>query len=225
MRKGETMHREPFYGRGFAAFLFDMDGTILDSIAVANRIWSGWAQRHGLDVAAILAALHGVRAIETVTRFAPAGVDPQIEAEAITRAEIDAVDGIVEIPGAARFLRQLPNDRWAVVTSAPRALALRRIAAAGLPLPPLLVSAEDVGAGKPAPDGFLAAAEALGVIPADCLAWEDSPAGIAAAETAGMKVVVVDAHANTPGPGHLGIGDYRDLELSPGPDGLRVFRR
>src|SRR3546814_66100 len=138
------MNDETIYGRSFSAFLFDMDGTILDSIAVANRIWTGWAERHGLDAGAILAVVHGVRAHDTVLRFAPAGVDPRREAEAITEAEVREVDGIVEIPGAAAFLARLPAERWAVVTSAPRALAYVRIAAAGLPMPPLVIGAEDV---------------------------------------------------------------------------------
>src|SRR3546814_5598213 len=64
---------------------------------------------------------------DTVLRFAPAGVDPRREAEAITEAEVREVDGIVEIPGAAAFLARLPAERWAVVTSAPRALAYVRI--------------------------------------------------------------------------------------------------
>src|SRR3546814_3555524 len=90
-----------------------------------------------------------------------------LEAEAITEAEVREVDGIVEIPGAAAFLARLPAERWAVVTSAPRALAYVRIAAAGLPMPPLVIGAEDVAKGKPAPDGFLAAAARLGVAPGE----------------------------------------------------------
>src|SRR3546814_12600970 len=94
------MNDETIYGRSFSAFLFDMDGTILDSIAVANRIWTGWAERHGLDAGAISAVVHGVRAHDTVLRFAPAGVAPPPEAEAIPEAETRAVDGLVQIPGA-----------------------------------------------------------------------------------------------------------------------------
>ena len=142
----------PFPGRGFAAFLFDMDGTILTSIASAERVWAAWAQRHGLDVAAFLPTIHGVRSVDTIRRLALPGVDPVAEAEAITRAEMVDTDGIDAIAGAAAFLGALPPGRWGVVTSAPRRLAERRLGAAGLPVPPLLVAAEDIRNGKPAPD-------------------------------------------------------------------------
>ncbi|TKB82735.1 MAG: HAD family hydrolase, partial [Mesorhizobium sp.] len=69
-----------FAGRKFAAFLFDMDGTILNSIAAAERVWAAWAHRQGLDVAAFLPTIHGVRAIETIGRLALPGVDPAREA-------------------------------------------------------------------------------------------------------------------------------------------------
>src|SRR3546814_15791479 len=87
-----------------------MDGTILDSIAVANRIWTGWAERHGLDAGAILAVVHGVRDHDTVLRFAAAGVDPRRESEAITEAEVRAVDGLVEIHGADHFPARPPAE-------------------------------------------------------------------------------------------------------------------
>lgn len=203
-----------FPGRGFGALLFDMDGTLLSSLASAERVWAAWARRHGLDVDAFLPTIHGVRSVETVRRLGLPGVDPVAEAEAITRAEIEDVEGIETIVGAADFLASLPADRWAVVTSAPRALAEARMRAAGLPLPPLMISAEDVERGKPAPDCFLAAADRLGVAAEDCLVFEDAAAGIAAAEAAGARVVVVTAththplsteHPTIPGYGALSV--------------------
>ncbi len=178
-------------GRTFAALLFDMDGTLINSIAAAERVWAAWAERHGLDVAAFLPTIHGMRGIETIARLALPGVDPVAEAQAILEGELADVDGVVAIDGAAAFLAALPADRWAIVTSAPRPLALRRLAAAGLPTPPVLVTAEDVRHGKPAPDCFLLAAERLGQRIEDCLVFEDAPAGIQAAEAAGAAVVVV----------------------------------
>ena len=178
-------------GRTFAALLFDMDGTLINSIAAAERVWAAWAERHGLDVAAFLPTIHGMRGIETIARLALPGVDPVAEAQAILEGELADVDGVVAIDGAAAFLAALPADRWAIVTSAPRPLALRRLAAAGLPMPVVLVTAEDVRHGKPAPDCFLLAAERLGQRIEDCLVFEDAPAGIQAAEAAGAGAAVV----------------------------------
>ena len=185
------MSESTFSGRSFGALLFDMDGTIVNSIAAAERVWTAWAERHGLDVAAFLPTIHGVRGIETITRLALPGVDPAAEAQAILLAELEDVDGVAAIEGAAAFLAALPADRWAIVTSSPRRLALRRLAAAGLPVPAVLVTAEDVARGKPAPDCFLLAAERLGQRIEDCLVFEDAPAGIQAAEAAGAVVAVV----------------------------------
>ena len=178
-------------GRSFAALLFDMDGTIVNSIAAAERVWIAWAERHGLDLDTFMPTIHGVRGIETITRLALPGVDPAAEAEAILEEEMLDVEGVAPIDGAAVFLAVLPPDRWAIVTSSPRRLALRRLAAAGLPVPAVLVTAEDVERGKPAPDCFLLAAERLGQKIEDCLVFEDAPAGIAAAEAAGAAVAVV----------------------------------
>jgi sugar-phosphatase len=210
--------------RAFAAFLFDMDGTLLSSIAAAERVWTRWALRHGLDVAAFLPTIHGMRAVDTVARQHLAGVDAQAEADLIQREEMDDVAGIEAIAGVRAFLAALPADRWAVVTSAPRELAHRRIEAAGLPLPPAMVAAEDVARGKPAPDCFELAATRLGVRAADCLVFEDAPAGIAAAEAAGASVLVITAtHAHPQPTRHASVRDYAALALRIDVDGaLRV---
>lgn len=197
------------------AILLDMDGTILNSIRSAERIWTAWALRQGLDVADFLPTIHGIQAVQTIRRLALPGIDPEEEAAAITQAEIDDVEGIEPIPGAAQFLAALAPFRWAIVTSAPRELALRRIQAAGLPLPALLIAAEDVPQGKPAPDCFMIAAACLGVTTDKCLVLEDSPAGILAGERAGSKVLVITAtHHSKMENDHPAIRDYRDLELS-----------
>jgi len=185
------MSETPFLGKKFAAFLFDMDGTVLTSIVAAERVWAAWARSHGLDVDAFLKTIHGMRSIDTVRRLALPGVDPEAEAAKITQAEIEDVEGVVAIDGVVDFLQSLPADRWAIVTSAPRALALRRLEAAGIPMPPLLITSEDVTRGKPVPDCFLLGAERLGVSADRCLIFEDAPAGIAAAEAAGADVLVI----------------------------------
>ena len=213
--------------RAFSAFLFDMDGTILSSIAAAERVWTRWALRHGLDVAAFLPTIHGMRAIETVRLQNLPGVDAEAEAAAITREELDDVEGIVPIAEVAAFMAALPAGRWAVVTSAPRELARRRIEAAGLPAPPLVITAEDVVHGKPAPEGFLLAATRLRVRASDCLVFEDAPAGIAAAEAAGASVLVISAtHAHPLATRHPSVSDYAAIDVRADADGgLRLVGR
>ena len=152
----------------YRAFLFDMDGTILTSIAAAERVWTTWALRHGVDVETFLPTIHGARAIDTITRLALPGVDAEAEAAWITQAEIDDVEGVEEVAGAAAFLKSLPAHQWAIVTSAPRTLALRRMAAAGIPEPDVMVTAEDVSLGKPDPSGYRLAAKRLGVEMTQC---------------------------------------------------------
>ncbi|MBP32003.1 HAD-IA family hydrolase [Methylobacterium sp.] len=214
-----------FPTRPLAALLFDMDGTIISSIASAERIWSRWAEAHGLDVAAFLPTIHGMRSVETIRRLNLPGVDPEAEAAAITEAEMEDVGDIIAIPGAQSFLEALPRERWAIVTSAPRRLAERRLAAAGMPVPDLLVAAEDVAQGKPAPDCFLLGAERLGAAASECLVFEDAPAGIRAAEAAGAGIVVVTATHHEPvTTGHPAIADYTQLRVAADRSGIRVTR-
>ncbi|MHC8410814.1 HAD-IA family hydrolase [Pseudomonas sp. Hz4] len=189
---------DSIFNTPYRAFLFDMDGTVLNSIAAAERIWAAWALRHGVDVDTFLPTIHGVRAIDTINRLALPGVNAEAEAAFITEAEIEDVEGIIEVPGAADFLKSLPVNQWAIVTSAPKALALRRMAAAGIAQPLVMVTAEDVSAGKPDPAGYRLAAERLGVEPADCLIFEDASVGILAAEAAGADLIVVTSTHDHP---------------------------
>ena len=149
------------FNKPYRAFLFDMDGTVLNSIAAAERIWTTWALRHGVDVDAFLPTIHGARAIDTVNRQALPGVDAEAEAAWITQAEIEDVEGIVEVGRAAEFLTSLPAGQWAIVTSAPRALALRRMAASFSRRSPASRSASSGGT-----DG---GATGLAVVIGDCV--------------------------------------------------------
>ena len=212
--------------RDYAAFLFDMDGTILTSIIAAERVWADWARSHGLDVDVFLPTIHGKRSIDTVRGLGLPDIDAEAEAHRITQAEIDDVDGIEAIAGVAAFLATLPAERWAIVTSAPRALAQARIAAAGLPLPPVLVAAEDVRHGKPAPDPFLLGAEKLGMRPEECLVFEDTLAGLQSAAAAGMDSVMVTAtHKHPVETDVTGVPDYDDLRAIRTGEGLLRLQR
>ena len=180
-----------FQGRAYAAFLFDMDGTLLDSSRVVERVWTAWARRHGHDPAEVLAACQGLQYRDTLRRFAMPEVDIEREAHALLQAELDDTEGVVAIAGIESLIATLDPRRWAIVTSAPRALAERRLRAVGLPIPEHFITGETVQRGKPDPEGFLKAAEWLGVPIADCLVFEDSPAGVAAGRAAGARVAIV----------------------------------
>ena len=201
-----------FPDRSFGAFLFDMDGTILNSILAAERVWAAWARRHGVDVDTFLPGIHGMRAVETIRKLGLPDLDIEAEVRDLTEAEIADVEGIEAIGGAAAFLHSLPTERWAIVTSAPRALALRRLEAAGLPVPPILVAGEDVERGKPAPDCFLLGARKLGQPIESCLIFEDAPAGIAAAEAAGGAIAVINVtHRHLMETPHPSVPGYESL--------------
>lgn len=196
----------------YAALLFDMDGTLLSSITAAERVWGSWARRHKLDVDAFLPTVHGVRAADTIRRQNLAGIDFDAELDWITRGEIEDTEGVHAIGGVMGFLASLPPDRWAIVTSASLDLALSRLAAAGITPPAVLVTAEDVRIGKPSPEGFVLAARRLGVEPADCLVFEDAPAGIEAAVASGGDVMVVTAtHQHGLGTPHGSIAHYDEI--------------
>ena len=172
------------------AILFDMDGTLVDSTRCVEAVWTRWAQRHGMDLDHILTVSHGRRTLDTLREVAP-HLDIEREAMRLDEEELECKDGIEEVRGSAVLLRALPFDRWAVVTSAGRALATLRLGFAGLPVPPVLVSADDVTEGKPNPAGYLSAARRLNVAPEQCLVIEDTPAGILAGRAAGMQVLAV----------------------------------
>ncbi|MFJ8029591.1 HAD-IA family hydrolase [Streptomyces sp. NPDC096032] len=184
------------------ALLLDMDGTLVDSDAVVERIWRRWAERHGLDGDTVMKVVHGRQGHASMAVLLPERpVARNLADNARMLAEETAdMDGVVEVPGAGVFLAALRGLPHALVTSADVALSTARMDAAGLPLPDVRITAESVGASKPDPEGFLKGAAELGVDPADCVVFEDSGAGIAAGRAAGMRVVGVGARAGVHGP-------------------------
>ncbi len=177
--------------RSFSAFLFDMDGTLLTSISAAERVWGRWAASKGIDPDEFLPTIHGRRARDTIAGLNLPNLDVDVEAARVTAAEIEDVEGVVAIAGAAEFLASLPEDRWAIVTSATRELACRRLDAAGLKKPRHMVTGEDVLVGKPDPHCFLLGAQRLGLSAVQCLVFEDVPAGVAAGKAAGAEVLAI----------------------------------
>jgi sugar-phosphatase len=170
-----------------SAILFDLDGVLLDSTRVVAQQYTRWALENGLDPAEVMKAAHGVRTQEVVQRVAP-HLDAVAETGKIEDREAVA-DGIVAIPGAVALLNTIPRGRWCVVTSGTRYLATTRMRRFGIPVPDILVTADDVRRGKPDPEPYRRGAELLKANPADCVVIEDAPAGIRSARSAGMKVI------------------------------------
>jgi sugar-phosphatase len=204
------------------AVLFDMDGTLVDSTAVVERAWGGWAKRHGISLEAVLSFSHGRPTIATMDHFLP-GHDHAEELEEMARYEETELEGILAVPGAIQTVCALHNHPWAIVTSAWRTLAEARVAAAGLPLPKVIVPVDEIRNGKPDPEGFLRAAEQLGVPPEECLVFEDTRPGIEAGIDAGMQVVGILTTMPARQLRHRPlIRDFRDVAIRSQDGDLRV---
>lgn len=173
------------------ALLFDNDGTLVSSLVSVDRCWARWAAEYGITEEFGRVELHGRPAVEIVAELLPAEVVPEALAR-IEAMEVEDVpnDGVQLLPGTKAFLDSLPADRWAVVTSATRRLAEARLDAVGI-LPKTMITADDITRGKPDPEPYLLAARELGVDPADCVVFEDAPAGLAAGRAAGMTTVAL----------------------------------
>lgn len=209
--------------RTFAAVLLDLDGTLIDSTPVVVRSWQQWAAEHGFGEEH-LAGSHGVPAKQIVAGLLP----PERVDAAVARIEaieLADVEGIVPLPGAADLLDALPPGRAAVATSCTRPLAAARIAASGLRVPEVVVTASDVTRGKPDPEPFLLAASRLGVDPAACLVVEDAPAGLAAARAAGCATLAVTTtHAAGELDADLVVGSLAEVRAVLSADGVAVVR-
>ena len=171
-----------------AAVLFDLDGVLVDSTRSVERQWRLWAEEHNIDPEKILEIAHGRRTVEVIQLLAP-HLELETEVRRVEKREADDTDGVAVMPGAAGFLKAIPEGLWAVVTSGTTHLATSRLRHANLPVPKVLVSADEVKEGKPHPEPYLMGARLLGKQTADCLVIEDAPAGIEAAHAAGMKAI------------------------------------
>jgi sugar-phosphatase len=163
------------------AILFDLDGVLIDSTSCITRHWEEWTRQHDLEMAAVMQVAHGLRTVETMRLVAP-HLDAEKEAERFTAVEVVDTEGVVAIEGALPLLRGLPKGVWAIVTSGSNELAMARLRRAGLPIPRILVSGDDVRQGKPAPEPYLVGAKRLGKAVERCVVIE-------AARAAGMRVI------------------------------------
>ncbi|KJQ53463.1 HAD-IA family hydrolase [Microbacterium sp. SA39] len=206
------------------AVLLDMDGTLVDSTAVVERLWLAWAEPHGLEPETVLSVVHGRQGHQSMAIMLPErdhAINLQ-ENDQMLATEARDVDGVIAITGADALLDALSGHPHAIVTSANVALMTARMRAAGLTVPTLAVTAENVSASKPDPEGFLLGASLLGVDPADCVVFEDSGAGIQAGLAAGMRVIGVGAHAAAHSPTYR-VDDLSQISIGPTDDGFDLI--
>ncbi len=184
-------------------FLFDLDGTLVDSLPVVERAWSNWAKRRDLDPAVVLDFIHGKQAITSLRHFMPGESEEAIQQQfsLLEKVEAEDTDGISALPGAVQLLERLEalSMPWAIVTSGSVPVARARHAAGELATPEIFITAELVAKGKPNPDPYLLGAQRLGLKPEECVVVEDAPAGILSGLAAGCKVIAVNAPDDTPG--------------------------
>jgi sugar-phosphatase len=153
---------------------------------------------------------HGRPTVESIRLVAP-HLPAEAEAAVLNAAEGFDTDGVTAVDGAAGLVGSLPPATWAIATSGTRDTALTRLRHTGVPVPSVLITADDVEHGKPHPEAYLRAAAGLGVPPKHCVVVEDAPAGISAARAAGMRVVAL---VTTHHPAELGEADVRATRLT-----------
>ena len=170
--------------------LFDMDGVLVSSIGSVVRCWRQWCRLYGVPQADSFQVPHGQRAIDIIRGLRP-DIDAAEGLRVIEDLEIADTADLRVLPGVQALLGSLPVERWAIVTSATRRLLLGRLAAAGLPVPERIISADSVERGKPDPEPYRKGAAMLGFSPADCVVVEDAPSGVGAGIAAGCRVLGV----------------------------------
>lgn len=205
--------------------LFDMDGILISSIGSVERSWTKWAQMRGVDPEYACKMAHGRRAIETAALLRP-DLDSEAELRIIEDIELSDGEGLTLLPGVLTLLQSLPENRWAVVTSATRRLAQIRLGQAGVPATRNLVTADDVVQGKPDPAPYLAGAALLGFPPEECVVFEDAESGTLAGRAAGCTVIATtfSHEAESLGAAHYLIEDVTGVKARnlPGEQGIAL---
>jgi sugar-phosphatase len=189
----ETARSESMVSIAAKALLLDLDGTLVDSATAVEEAWHWAADRLGVPFSQIAPYVHGIPSDQALELAIP-GIDDLTKsrlADEILTRQVESSVPVVPMPGALRLLDRLPAGSWAVVTSGSVRLAESSIRKAGLPEPPILITADDVQAGKPHPEPFMRAMGVLDVSSEECIVIEDSPHGISSGLAAGIRVLAV----------------------------------
>ncbi|NOH30974.1 HAD-IA family hydrolase [Vibrio mediterranei] len=185
----------------FKGLLFDLDGTLVDSIPAVTRAWSRWGESKGLEPSYVMSRIHGRPAIESIAELLNASVDtPEVQAEFdyLEHYEATHTEGTTALPGAVELLNSL-NELgipWAIVTSGTLPVATARMKAANLPQPKILVTPELLSQGKPHPEPYLRGAKELNLNPEECICFEDAVAGLNSGIAAGCQSIAVLSHSS-----------------------------
>jgi beta-phosphoglucomutase len=203
------------------ALLFDLDGVLIDSMPMHTEAWKIYLEHLGIDQPYIAERMHGKRNSELVRDLIGADLAPEVvfehgaAKERLFRELILAADLTrFRVPGLEDFLARYKGVPMAVASNAEPAnidfvldqLHLRKYF-------PVTVDGSQVQRPKPFPDVYLKAAERLGVKPANCIVFEDSPTGVAAGVAAGMRVVGVETTPTVFEGVAYQIRDFRDAGL------------
>jgi HAD superfamily hydrolase (TIGR01509 family) len=203
------------------AFLFDLDGVILHSTAVHIEAWEIYLERQGLRIARVAERMFGKHNDEIVRDFFGDGLTAEqvrrhgSEKERVYRELMAPQLYGRLVPGVLPFLRRYAAVPKAVASNAERANVEFVLSAAGLKeVFAVVVDGMQVALPKPAPDIYLKAASLLGVKPAQCIVFEDSPVGVAAARAAGARVVGLRTTVRDLSGVDCAVDDFCSPELS-----------
>ena len=180
-------------------FLFDLDGTLINSQESVMNSWITMANEAGIPLQALIGH-HGLPAEQTVRKLLSDREEIEIQkwVKRVTDLEISDVDGVRAVPGAIELVTELTerNIPWTIVTSCTKDLAIARTRAASIPFPRNAVTFDQVTRGKPFPEPFILGAERIGIPTNSCWAIEDAPGGVTSAKAAGCTVAgVLTTHA------------------------------
>ncbi|EMY7536153.1 HAD-IA family hydrolase [Salmonella enterica] len=205
------------------AVLFDLDGTLVDSGSCIERLWTYWAEKNHIDVNYVLSVIHGRTVSETLKLISPYFYNQKCIDE-IEFLAMEALSHVSPIPGVIDVLKKIPMNKVAIVTSGVKTVSMRSLMGAGIPVPNIMITAEDVSRGKPDPEPYLKAASRLGVNPDNCLVFEDANSGIRSAIAAGMSVISIGTTGHSFSDNiSTHLDDYKNISIAIKDDLITIF--
>ena len=205
------------------AILFDLDGVLVDSQRAVELVWREWGRLRNRNPEPFIAMAHGRRTSETLRMVAPE-LDAQAEAAVLDRMEEECTEGLKPGRGALDLVRGIPLGRWGVVTSGHRHVATLRLTSVGIPIPPVLITGDQVRRGKPDPEPYREGVRAIGYAASECIVIEDASPGIVSARDAGVRVIALRTtyNSNDLGSAEAVVDDLTQLRVEVVAGGLEV---